>query len=125
MIQDIGAEAGIYYTSEVLQLLYENTNGHPQITRWLCSMIAGQVKERPHMVEINEANSIINQFVEHQGSSLKGLFSFDPAVEAILSYLSEVREAETSELFNSLRQSFKGAADFQETLKRMEHYGLI
>jgi len=47
MARDLGRGMGIEYDDDALESLYEQTGGHPYITRQYCSFISKRIRNRP------------------------------------------------------------------------------
>src|SRR5579863_2052632 len=126
MVQDIGAMAGLYYTPEVLQLLYEEAYGHPQITRELCNALAERVSVIPHRVEREELQRVIDLFVR-KNETIRAMYrDLEPMEKEIAKYLAQQGETGAEELCASLGEQLSDDEhEFDATILRMEQYGLV
>ena len=126
MVQDIGAMNAVYYTSDALDLLYEGTSGHPQVTRELCARLTEQVKDRPHVVQVYEMNEAIRQFVADPFSSIEAIYkSLSRQERAILIHLAREKQITSTELYQALKEEFTSLQDFNKTVMRMIQFGFL
>lgn len=124
MVQDIGAMTGVYYTPEALELLYASTGGHPQIIRELCAMLTEGLRDRPHTVEAEEVDRVLQQYVSAGETTRAMYIGLLPKEQQIVRQLAE-SDRTKDDLYAALTSSFEGDVDFEETLSRLSGYGLI
>lgn len=123
--------AGFYYTPEALDLLYEQTYGHPQITRELCDALTRGAKAIPHVVTAPEVEATIGHFVRHNSTIRATYKSLQPVEQAIIDYLSTVKVASISEVghANQVEEALTAYGVERGTLNnfliKMDQYGLI
>jgi cold shock CspA family protein len=71
MIKKLGRGMGITYTPRSLDKIYEETGGHPFVTRQLCSRIVKHFRERPLHVDVEKVNVGIQEFLFHDSNTFK------------------------------------------------------
>ncbi len=111
MIERIASQLGIAFTEAALNFVYEQTCGHPYLSRLLCSAIM-KIRENKPKITINEArrglkfllsSPVFTEGVRH----LRWLWNYLSDVEKEI-----VRKAKTNEL-----EAFLSANDEKESLK--------
>jgi hypothetical protein len=63
MISKLGQGMSVSYTPESLDLIYQNTGGHPFIARQLCSAIIRLFDTRPLLVDKTEVEKGIQEYI--------------------------------------------------------------
>lgn len=68
MVEKLGKGMGLTYDPAALQRIYDETGGHPSITRRLCSRLAARFPERPLEVEEAKVEVAAEEFLFHDES---------------------------------------------------------
>ena len=125
LVQELGTIAGLRYTPEALSILYDNSGGHPQVLRELCSRLAEQPGDQMHTVQAEEVERIIQQYARGSTSIRSLYLSLQTDEQAILNSLARVGTIEIDNLYHELEKYFTNKFDFKETVGRIIQYGLI
>lgn len=137
MVQDIGAMAGFYYTPNALQVLYEQTAGHPQITREICNELVELVEHRlkatrtsssqtqPYVVESRDILDATAYFLKEHETLHSMYKELEPFEQVIIEQLAIDGEMLTGDLSHVLAAYNSDPQDFRNTLHKLQKYGLI
>jgi tetratricopeptide (TPR) repeat protein len=74
MITRIGEQLGLTYTTESQTRIYEETGGHPFITRQLCSLILGKVSHRPCQIQVDQVEEAASYYLENRTDYLESIW---------------------------------------------------
>ncbi|MEN8217010.1 MAG: excisionase family DNA-binding protein [Pseudomonadota bacterium] len=92
MIRSLGKGMSVYWEDNAIETVFSETNGHPFITRLLCSRIAKRNSERPLTVTVDKVQEEVPSFVRDEGDKLeqitKLLNSHFPDEETLLEQIA-------------------------------------
>jgi two-component system, chemotaxis family, chemotaxis protein CheY len=144
LVRLLGELAGLEYTSRSLHSIFEETWGHPQITRWLCSCIWLMRKRQKFDGKVTEATvaRAVNYFLsEKEGSGYRNYFEqvfwcdpLSPDIDSDQQVLAEIAMREvcsTDELLTRLSDSaneFEQLLEMEDALasiRRLTELGII
>jgi len=71
MIRTLGKGMSVYWEEDAIETVFTETNGHPFITRLLCSRIAKRHSERPLTVTVDNVQEEVPCFIRDEGDKLE------------------------------------------------------
>ncbi len=71
MIRTLGKGMSVYWEDDAIETVFTETNGHPFITRLLCSRIAKRHSERPLTVTVDNVQEEVPCFIRDEGDKLE------------------------------------------------------
>jgi tetratricopeptide (TPR) repeat protein len=74
MIQGIGEMMGISYSPASLELIYDESGGHPYVARQLCSRVVNRYKDRPLEVGERMVHEGIDDYIAQRFDYFVGVF---------------------------------------------------
>jgi tetratricopeptide (TPR) repeat protein len=74
MIVSIGEQLGLAYSEESLSRIYQETGGHPFITRQVCSLILGKVTHRPCQIQVDQVEEAVSYYIENRTDYLESIW---------------------------------------------------
>lgn len=74
MITNIGEQLGLTYSAESLMRIYQETGGHPFITRQLCSLILQKVSHRPCQIQTDQVEEAVGDYLENHTDYLESIW---------------------------------------------------
>ena len=74
MITNIGEQLGLTYSAESLTRIYQETGGHPFITRQLCSLILSRVSHRPSQIQVEQVEEAVSYYIENRADYLESIW---------------------------------------------------
>jgi hypothetical protein len=108
MITNIGEQMGMRYDNESLELLFREANGHPFVTRQLCSIIVSNLESRPAQVSKEHVLQAIEGYFERRDTYFESTWEhFDTVEEQIMLQLADVGFCSQIEIINRLSDSEK------------------
>lgn len=118
MVRTIGELAGLEYTSGGLDVLYDNSSGHPEITRILCSCLVElrRSNQISSPITAEDVHSALGYFLAHPcryASYLEDTFWRDPlsavldAQQRLMQELAKERELAGDDLLLELLDRYK------------------
>jgi tetratricopeptide (TPR) repeat protein len=74
MVQGIGEMMGISYSPASLELIYDESGGHPYVARQLCSRVVNRYKDRPLEVSDQMVHEGIDDYIAQRPDYFVGVF---------------------------------------------------
>lgn len=129
MVQGLGAVMGAGYSPASLQLIYEESNGHPYVTRQLCSRILHRQQQRPLEVDAGMVREGIEDYIMMRPDYFRGIFQsyLNDQARAVLEWMARQGQTEVgcAELFAMSGATQLARDRFARALQDLELFQLL
>lgn len=119
MVERLGRGMGVTYTDNALVHIYNETGGHPFVTRQLCSRISKHFKDRPLRVDVPKVEKGVEEFLFHDSDIFREIIARlerdFPTEKDLLLFIAEgvCKESELSQLVRDGRESLRHLVGYQ------------